>query len=117
VDITNLISFGSTDGGGSWSRVANLGATPNHAAAGGLRQFSLPSAEVDAEGKVYMVWADCRFEVACSANDLVMSTSTDGRTWSPVVRIPVDPVGSGVDHFIPGLGVNRNTAGQTAHLA
>jgi hypothetical protein len=34
-----------------------------------------------------------------------MSTSADGVTWSALRRIPIDPVGSGVDHFIPGLAV------------
>jgi hypothetical protein len=34
-----------------------------------------------------------------------------------VTRIPLDPVGSGVDHFLPGLAVDPSTAGSTAHLA
>ncbi len=46
-----------------------------------------------------------------------MSTSTDGNTWSAVQRIPTDAVGSGVDHFIPGLAVDSSTSGSTAHLA
>ena len=37
--------------------------------------------------------------------------------WSPVARIPLDAVGSGVDHFIPGLGVDPATSGTGAHLA
>src|SRR5271170_1748002 len=32
-------------------------------------------------------------------------------------RIPIDPLKSSVDHFIPGLGVDRATSGSTAHLA
>jgi hypothetical protein len=32
------------------------------------------------------------------------------------VRIPIDPVTSTVDHFIPGLAVDRATSGKTAHL-
>jgi hypothetical protein len=46
-----------------------------------------------------------------------MSTSLDGTTWSPVSRIPIDPVGSNVDHFIPGLGVDSGSAGDHALLA
>jgi hypothetical protein len=45
-----------------------------------------------------------------------MSTSTNGTTWSAVTRIPSNPVGSGVDHFIPGLAVDKSTSGSTAHL-
>ncbi|MBV9614959.1 MAG: hypothetical protein JO031_05800, partial [Ktedonobacteraceae bacterium] len=37
--------------------------------------------------------------------------------WSAVTRIPLDPVGSGIDHVIPGLGVDRTTSGSSAHLA
>jgi hypothetical protein len=32
------------------------------------------------------------------------------------VRIPIDPIGSGVDHFLPGLAVDRSTSGASAHL-
>jgi hypothetical protein len=66
----------------------------------------MPSAEMDPQGKVYVVWQDCRFRSGCSSNDIVMSTSTNGTTWSAVTRIPIDAVGSTVDHFIPGIGVN-----------
>ena len=45
-----------------------------------------------------------------------MSTSTDGKKWTKTVRIPIDPVTSTVDHFIPGLAVDRATSGKTAHL-
>lgn len=65
---------------------------------------------------MYVVWSDCRLEPGCTASDLVLSTSADGITWSPVTRIPLDPVGSGVDHFIPGLAVDRSTSDGTAHL-
>jgi hypothetical protein len=47
----------------------------------------------------------------------VLTSSPDGTDWSPVTRIPLDPIGSGVDHFIPGLAVDRATAGSGAHLA
>jgi hypothetical protein len=65
---------------------------------------------------VYVTWQDCRFEQGCKANDIVMSTSTDGVKWSPVKRIPIDPVNSGVDHLLPGLDVDPSTYGKNAHL-
>ncbi|HET7641462.1 MAG TPA: hypothetical protein VFK47_22320, partial [Ktedonobacteraceae bacterium] len=61
-------------------------------------------------------WEDCRYESGCTANDLLMKTSTNGTTWSAVKRIPIDPVGSGVDHFMPGFSVDAATSGSTAHL-
>ena len=67
-------------------------------------------------GKVYLVWQDCRFRSGCASNDIVMSTSNNGTSWSAVVRIPIDGVGSTVDHFLPGIGVDRATAGGSAKL-
>jgi hypothetical protein len=109
-------SIRSTDGGATWQDfpVSNV---IDHGVAGNLRTSPLPSAEVDAEGKVYVVWQDCRFRSGCASNDIVMSTSTDGMVWTAPVRIPIDAVTSGADHFIPGIAVDRSTSGSTARLA
>jgi hypothetical protein len=114
---TSLLAFNSTNGGTSWSATTTITAISSHAVAGGLRTGPLPTAEIDAAGKVYVVWQDCRFRRGCKANDLVMTTSTNGTTWTPVVRIPIDATGSNVDHFIPGLAVDNTTSGSTAKLA
>lgn len=113
-----LLSFTSSNGGASWSSTRAITRVAFHNPAGGIRaDIPLPSAEMDASGKVYLVWADCRFEPTCSAGDLVMSTSNDGKVWAPITRLPLDPKGSGVDHFLPGLAVDRTTSGSSAHLA
>jgi len=109
-------SFSSTDGGQTWGRSVTISSINSHLVAGGLRNPNLPSAEIDGAGKAYVVWSDCRFRTACSSNDIVMSTSTDGQTWTVPSRIPVDPTTSTVDHFIPGIGVDHATSGGTAHL-
>lgn len=114
---TALLAFNSVDGGVSWSATTTVTAISSHAVAGGLRTGPLPSAEIDAAGTVYVVWQDCRFRRGCKSNDLVMTTSTNGTSWSPVVRVPIDAVGGGVDHFIPGLAVDNTTSGATAKLA
>jgi BNR repeat-like domain len=112
-----LLAFRSTDGGKSWSRVTLVAQLLSIFDPGALRSGPLPSAEMDRSGKVYVVWEDCRFEPPnCFANDIVMVTSTDGLHWTLPRRIPIDPIGSGVDHFIPGLAVDRSTAGRSAHL-
>jgi hypothetical protein len=72
---------------------------------------------VDASGVVYVAWQDCRFRTGCSSNDIVLSTTTDGLSWTPPSRIPIDPVDSPVDHFIPGLAVDPAASGSTARLA
>jgi hypothetical protein len=102
-----ILSFISTDGGNSWSNSVLVASTTDHGVAGNLRTSPLPSAEIDPQGRVYVVWQDCRFRAGCSSNDIVMSTSLDGLTWSAVTRIPIDPISSTVDHFIPGIAVNR----------
>ncbi len=113
-----MVSFTSTDGGASWSKTNIIARVGFHHAAGGIRDsIPLPSAEMDASGKVYAVWQDCHFEPTCNASDLILSTSTDGKSWSKLTRIPLDPRGSGVDHFFPGLAVDRSTSGSSAHLA
>ena len=114
---TGLLSFRSTDGGRTWSAAVPVTPTIQHKPAGGLRAPLFPSAEVDRDGKVYAAWPDCRFRTGCSANDLVLSTTTDGIGWSPVRRIPIDAVTSGADHFIPGLAVDPRSSGASAHLA
>jgi hypothetical protein len=110
-------SFRSTDGGLTWSKEVAVSKIRFHGVAGDLRTSPLPTAEISASGRAFVAWEDCRFEPKCSANDIVFSSSTDGLSWSAVRRIPLDPVGSGVDHFIPGLGVDPATSGANSHLA
>jgi hypothetical protein len=110
-------AFTSDNGGASWGPAIRIAPVKFRHPAGGIRaSIPLPSAEIDGSGKVYVVWSDCRFEDHCSASDLVMSSSSNGLAWSRVARIPADPVGSGVDHFIPGLAVDRSTSGASARL-
>jgi hypothetical protein len=111
-----IAAFISEDGGGSWTRAVNISAIRFHGVAGGLRTSPLPTAEIAADGTVYVAWEDCRFRAHCSANDIVFSKSADGVSWSDVLRIPIDDVRSGVDHFIPGLAVDPATSGAGTHL-
>ncbi len=113
---TSVLAFNSTNGGTSWSSTTTVASIQSHTDAGGIRSGPLPSAEIDGAGKIFVVWEDCRFETRCRANDIVMSTSTNGTSWTAVTRIPANAVGSGVDHFIPGLAVDHSTSGSTAHL-
>ncbi|HEX6461066.1 MAG TPA: sialidase family protein [Thermoleophilaceae bacterium] len=104
-------AFRSTDGGVSWSRAVTISDIRFHDNAGGLRTSPLPTAEIDRSGTVYVAWEDCRFRKNCTANDIVFSTSSDGNAWGPVMRVPIDDVTSGVDHFIPGLAVDPAQSG------
>lgn len=114
---SGILSFVSQNGGASWSSSVYVADSITHDVNGNIRTSPLPSAEIDGAGKVYVVWQDCRFRSGCSSNDIVMSTSTDGLTWSAVTRIPIDPLTSTVDHFIPGIGVDKATSGANTHIA
>jgi hypothetical protein len=106
---TTMLAFTSSNGGASWNKTVVISSVRAHRVVG-MRASPLPSAEIDGSGRVYTVWQDCRFRRACSANDIVLSSSTDGVHWSNVSRVPIDAVTSGMDHFIPGIGVDRSTA-------
>lgn len=115
---TAVGAFNSTNGGASWSAITTISTIRHHTVAGSLREGPLPSAEIDGLGTVYVAWADCRFRQSCKANDIVLSHSLNatGTSWSSVSRVPIDTTGSRIDHFIPGLAVDANTSGSTAHL-
>jgi len=112
-----MSAFTSTNGGQSWTAAVSIANAPSHEEAGGIRSAGLPSAAIDGAGTVYTSWSDCSFESGCSANDIVYSGSTDGVHWTAKVRLPADPIGSGVDHFINGMGIDPHTSGSTAHMA
>jgi hypothetical protein len=115
--LASVLAFKSTDGGTTWSAPVTVAFINEHTVAGGMRALPLVAAQMDAAGKVYVAWADCSFRANCSSNDIVISTSTDGTTWTTPSRVPIDLVTSTVDHFTPGFAIHPRTSGSTAHLA
>lgn len=114
----SILSFRSTTGGATWTDFMTASSVQFHPVSGSLRAEYLPSAEINGEGKVYVVWSDCRFRSSCArGHDLVYMTTLDGLTWSSVTRIPINPVTSAFDHFITGVGINKRTSGATTAIA
>jgi hypothetical protein len=109
-------SFRSIDGGASWRATSLVSTISHHTVAGGLRESPLPSAEIDSAGTVYVAWADCRFRTGCTRNDIIISESTSETTWAAPYRVPIDATSSTVEHFVPGLGVDKSTSGGSARL-
>lgn len=120
-------AFTSTDGGASWGSSVLIATVSHHPVSGletsdfakrldSLREGPLPSAEIDASGKVYVTWSDCRFRSSCTSNDIIMSTSSNGTSWSSPTRVPIDAAGSTADHFTPGIGVDTSTSGASARI-
>jgi hypothetical protein len=106
----------STDGGASFSapvRVGRLRWHENRA----LRAPPLPSAEVDAGGRITVAWPDCGYRSGCPSNDVVVASSLDGVRWSRAVRVPTGAELDGLDHVLTGLAVDATTRGASARLA
>ena len=107
----------STNGGVSFGQAFTITSITAFADPGNIRSGPLPSAEISGDGKIYVVWEDCRFRASCYTNDLVYTTSTNGTTWTAVQRIPIDAVNSTVDHFIPGVAVDKASSGAAIRVA
>jgi len=103
----NIVALRSTDGGATFQRftVAQLRSASDNP----MRAIALPSLDVDSSGTIYATWHDCRFRATCTANDIVLATSTDGATWAAPRRVT-----AGQSAFIPGLGADPQNPG---HLA
>jgi sucrose-6-phosphate hydrolase SacC (GH32 family) len=105
----------STNGGVKFGQALVITNITAAADPGNIRSGPLPSAEISGDGKIFVVWEDCRFRTNCARNDLVYTTSTNGSTWTAVQRIPADPggVAGTQDTFIPGVAVDRTTSGSS----
>jgi hypothetical protein len=106
-----LFAVRSTDGGTTWAPRVGIDAI-NAAVPALLRVPPLPAATVDAAGRMYVAWADCRFRAICSGTDIVLSTSDDGVHWTNAQRVP----GTGFDRFIPGFAADPATPGRLGLL-
>ncbi len=105
----------SHDGGVTWGapiRIAGL----SYEEPFELRAPTMPSVDVDASGRVYMVWSDSRFRTDGQSMDIVLSTSADGVNWSAPVRLLPAETGTSMS-FIPAIAVEPATSGKTAHVA
>lgn len=103
----DIVALRSTDGGATFQRA--IVSSLRTAANGPMRAISLPSVDVDANGTLYAAWHDCRFRVACRANDIVLSTSTDGLTWTAPSRVSTN-----LNAFITGLAADPAKPGRLA---
>ena len=104
-----LSAVRSTDGGATFSAGTRIAAA-SFSRVPGLRAAPLPSAEVGADGTVFLAWPDCALRPGCSANDIVFSKSRTGVNWPLPVRIPLGP-GS---HVIAGIAADPTRAGRIA---
>jgi hypothetical protein len=97
----------STDGGATFAPPSGI-APLRRADQALLRAPSLPTAAVDASGRLLVAWADCAFRPGCDGNTIVLTTSTDGTTWSAPTRVP----STGFDSFVPGIAADPDVPGR-----
>jgi hypothetical protein len=110
----------STNGGVKFGQAFSITSISAATDLGNIRSGPLPTAEIAGDGTIFVAWEDCRFRTGCPAagtpNDIVYTTSTNGTTWTTIKRVPIDPVSSTVDHFLPGIAVDRATSGANIHV-
>ncbi|MBD0349457.1 MAG: exo-alpha-sialidase, partial [Thermoleophilia bacterium] len=99
-----MASARSRDGGATFEPVRMI-AEQRARRVPGMRAPPLPSADVGADGTVYVAWHDCRLRRDCRANEIVVATSADGVRWSRPRRVRSGPRGASADSFVPGLAV------------
>jgi hypothetical protein len=109
----------SNDGGATFApreRVSGLTFHQGPVGPTRLRDFSLPTATVDAAGNVYAAWPDCRFRTRCRADDIVWSRSAGPGRWTRPRRVPLGPVGAR-QFTLPDLAADPASRGSRARLA
>jgi BNR/Asp-box repeat len=102
-----LYAVRSVDGGATFAPRIGIAALTAHDVRG-LRAPPLPTATVDSSGRLYIAWQDCSFRSGCDGNDIVLSSSTDGVTWTMPQRIP----GTGLESVVPGIAADPNAPGR-----
>jgi hypothetical protein len=76
----------------------------------------IPSATVDpVTGTLYMAWTDARFR-GDGLDDVVVTRSTDGVHWSPLVKVNPDTTGSGLEHMTAAVGANDHVVTVTYYV-
>jgi hemolysin type calcium-binding protein len=108
-----IASARSTDGGVTFAPPARI-APLESVEFGWLRAPPFVSADVEAGGRVFVVWRECSVETSCSA-DIVLASSPDGFTWAAPVRVP--SISPDEFNFLPALAVDPASSGRTARLA
>jgi hemolysin type calcium-binding protein len=109
-----LMAATSTDGGATFGPSVDISRL-RWAPIAGLRAPPLPSADVAADGRLFVSWEDCGLAPSCARDRIVLSTSTDGQTWTAPTA--VGAATSGSDQFVPGLAADVDTSGGAQKLA
>jgi hypothetical protein len=108
-DNTQISVLRSVDGGLTWLPPTPV-APVSYRGVPGLRAAPLPSAEVGADGAVYVAWSDCARSSGCSVDSILVGRSADGFTWGAPVRVPT----GATDVELPGIAADPAVRGRIA---
>jgi hypothetical protein len=101
-----LYSARSVDGGATFAQPVGIAAV-GEVRRREIRVPSLPTAAVDASGRLLVAWADCNLSAGCTRQDIVLASSTDGSTWTTPTAIR-----TGGDSVVPGLAADPSLPGR-----
>jgi hypothetical protein len=107
VSEAGMYSVRSADGAATFSSPVGI-APIGQASQPFLRAPPIPTGAVDASGRIYLAWADCVFRPGCDGNTIVLTTSTDGSTWTALRRVR----GTGFDSFVPWIAADPSVPGR-----
>jgi hypothetical protein len=114
-NLESMYALRSTTGGESFGAPEQIAPAPV-AGTPRLRAPSLPSAEIAADGTIYVAWHGCTFRPGCTANDIVVAHSVPAGGWA-VARVPIHAVSSGFSEFTPGIAVDPASSGAETRIA
>jgi hypothetical protein len=115
----------STDGGATFGPKAFVATitpvgSPFGLLQGGFRNNEFPSLAIDVsgapgKGPLYIAWNDGAAGIIADffgtynfGDAMVTRSNNGGVSWSSPVRVNDDPAGSRIDHYLPGIAVDRN---------
>jgi hypothetical protein len=110
-----IAAFATLDGGRSWGSSSTISKVRRSQRELPVRDPGFPSAAIGADGTIYVAWSDCRFQPSCALDDIVVSSSIDGETWTqPAVAARADPA-TATSLVTPGIAVRSR--GRTSEEA
>ena len=100
-----LATFSTLNGGRRWGPSTEIARVRRADFDRPVRDPGLPSAAVGADGIVNVAWSDCRFEPSCAVDDIVVSHSLDGGSWTTPEVAARGDIATATSLATPGLAV------------
>lgn len=118
--VNGWVSAFTIDGAGAaWGAPTTIHGGSVHPVPG-MRAVSVISADVDRTGRIYVTWHGCHSGTPCLVNDVLISSSVDGVSWTDPSVVPVDcpdqALCAATDRLAPSIALDRDNPGRVALL-